>query len=170
MQPCSCRTHVLPFSYYQSNSGWKFLGLWREVMFMVFISLPGWTQNPYFMSRPSVLSVSGSLGQGLYLPRNEPHIASRPPWGPVRNWRQAQGTGRGAKAQPGHGAGRLSLCHPDFANHPNNSLSRSHVFLGEGQFKLVVSEHNKLKTRQRQLKSPRGNQRFYEPVIFTIIQ
>lgn len=42
--------------------------------------------------------------------------------------------------------------------------------LGEGRFKLVASEHNKLKTRQRQLKSPHGNQWFYEPVIFTIIQ
>lgn len=42
--------------------------------------------------------------------------------------------------------------------------------LGEGRFKLVASEHNKLKTRQRQLNSPRGDQRFYEPVILTIIQ
>lgn len=44
------------------------------------------------------------------------------------------------------------------------------ALLGEGRFKLVASEHNKSKTRQRLQKSPRGSRRFYEPVIFTIIQ
>lgn len=43
--------------------------LWLEMLrmvegdvFMFFICLPGWAQTPYFMSRPCLLSVSGSLG------------------------------------------------------------------------------------------------------------
>ena len=50
------------FLLYQRYSGWKCLVWWRGDMFMFFIRLPGWTQNPHFMSRPCLFSVSGSLG------------------------------------------------------------------------------------------------------------
>ena len=40
------------FLLYQRYSGWKCLVWWRGDMFMLFTRLPGWTQNPHFMSRP----------------------------------------------------------------------------------------------------------------------
>lgn len=135
--------------------------------------------SPRLDSEPSLYVKAMSLfqfqvpwGQGLCLPLNGVHIASRSPWGPGQSWTQPLGTGWRAEEQHlSWEAGRLPLCHPDFANHPNNSLHPGATSLmGEGSFKLVVSKCNKLKTRQRLCNSPRGNQRFYEPVIFTIIQ
>ena len=55
-------------------------------------------------------------------------------------------------------------CHPDFANHPNNSLHPGATsLLGEGSFKLVASEHNKLKTRQSCATAPVGTSGFMSP-------
>ena len=132
---------------------------------MFFIRLPGWTQNPHFMSRPCLFQFQVPWGRGLCLPLNEVHIASRSPWGPRQSWTQPLGTGWRAEEQHlSWEAGRLPLCHPDFTNHPNNSLHPGATsLLGEGSFKLVASEHNKLKTRQRLCNSPVGTSGFMSP-------
>lgn len=114
-------------------------------------------------------------GQGLCLPLNEVHIASRSPWGPALNWHPAQHTCGGAGKPPlawGVGGGQATSPGAIQALQITQITlqPRATSLLGEGRLKLVASEHNKLKTRQRLLNGPRGNQRFYEPVIFTIIQ
>lgn len=105
-------------------------------MFMFFICLPRWTQNPYFMSRPCLsFQFQAPWGQGLCLPLNEVHIASRSPWGPAQNWHQAQGTCRGAEAHTSLRGGwrdgqAASLCTIQALQIAQITLSRSHVFAG----------------------------------------